>query len=115
MCSWPKVLAGDERARDHVTVAWGPLVTVITDEWWYNANIWGEGELLYAVREDPNLERSLASERPEVCRALRGLAVEDAGGSIPEAFAGYHDKPGCTPFEDRSDRRAFWGKTLRED
>ena len=44
---WPKVLAGDERAREHVTVGWGPLVTVITDEWWYNANIWGEGELLY--------------------------------------------------------------------
>ena len=28
--------------------------------------------------------------------------VEDAGGAIPEEFANYHDKPGCTPFEDRS-------------
>jgi arylsulfatase A-like enzyme len=99
---WPKVLAGDQHARDYVTVAWGPLVTVITDEWWYNANIWGEGELLFAVRDDPNLGHSLASEKPAVCRELRGLAIQDAGGSIPPEFAGYHSRPGCTPFEDRS-------------
>ena len=112
---WPKVVAGDRRARDHVTVAWGPLVTVITDEWWYNANIWGEGELLYAVAEDPRLERSLAADKPEVCQALRGLAVQDAGGSIPEAFARYHDKPGCTPFEDRSGLLARVSKMLRDE
>jgi arylsulfatase A-like enzyme len=99
---WPHVLAGDASARPYVTVGWGPLVTVITDQWWYNANIWGEGELLYAVREDPDLERSLAGERPDVCQELLALAVADAGGSIPDDFARYHDKPGCTPFEDRS-------------
>jgi arylsulfatase A-like enzyme len=99
---WPKVLSGDSGAREYVTVGWGPLVTVITNEWWYNASIWGEGELLYRVSEDPDLERSLARERPEVCRQLLALAVEDAGGTIPEEFANYHDKPGCTPFEDRS-------------
>ena len=99
---WPKVIAGDRAARDHVTVGWGPLVTVITDEWWYNASIWGEGELLYDVCQDRDLIHSLADNRPEVCQALRALAVEDAGGAIPEAFALYHDKPGCTPFEDRT-------------
>ena len=99
---WPKVLAGDNKARDYVTVGWGPLMTVITDAWWYNANIWGEGELLYAVREDPNLERSLAAENRDVCRELLALPIEDAGGAIPEAFSNYHTKPGCTPFEDRS-------------
>ncbi len=99
---WPKVLGGDGRARDYVSVGWGPLVTVITEEWWYNANIWGEGELLYAVRDDPCLERSLAGERPETCAELLSLAVADAGGSVPADFAAYHDKPGCTPFEDRS-------------
>ena len=101
---WPKVLAGDEAAREYVTIGWGPLITVITDEWWYNANIWGEGELLYAVSEDPHLEHSLAQDRPDVCRDLLALAVQDAGGAIPEEFATYHDRPGCTPFEDRSDR-----------
>ena len=112
---WPKVLSSDSNARDHVTIAWGPLVTVTTDDWWYNANIWGEGELLYRLREDPNLEHSLAESKPDVCRDLLGLAVQDAGGAIPDAFANYHDKPGCTPFEDRSDRSAFWGSLLKED
>jgi arylsulfatase A-like enzyme len=98
---WPRVL-NKEDAREHVTVGWGPLVTVITDEWWYNANIWGEGELLYRVREDPDLEHSLAEDRPEVCAEMLALAVQDAGGSIPPEFIHYHDKPGCTPFEDRS-------------
>jgi arylsulfatase A-like enzyme len=99
---WPKFLAGDGSAREYVTVGWGPLVTVVTDEWWYNANIWGEGELLYAVQEDPHLEHSLAGERPEVCARLLSLALADAGGAVPPDFAQYHDKPGCTPFEDRS-------------
>lgn len=99
---WPKILAGDSSVRDHVTVGWGPLVTVITDDWWYNANIWGEGALLYAVRDDPDLEHSLAEENSALCGELRQLAIDDAGGSIPEAFSQYHDKPGCTPFEDRS-------------
>ncbi len=39
---------------------------------------------------------------PEVCRDLLALVVKDAGGATPEEFANYHDKPGCTPFEDRS-------------
>jgi arylsulfatase A-like enzyme len=99
---WPKVLSADQKAREYVTVGWGPLMTVITDEWWYNANIWGEGELLYAVAEDHGLEHSLAGDKPGVCRDLLALAVQDAGGAIPEEFANYHDKPGCTPFEDRS-------------
>ena len=112
---WPKVVSADNHAREHVSVTWGPLVTVITDEWWYNANIWGEGGLLYAVRDDPDLEHSLAQDKPEVCRDLLALGVQDAGGSIPEAFASYHDKPGCTPFENRSDRSAFWGAILKEE
>jgi arylsulfatase A-like enzyme len=109
---WPQVVASDGGAREHVTIGWGPLVTVITDQWWYNANIWGEGQLLYAVGEDPDLEHSLAEERPEVCRELLVLAVEDAGGAVPEDFINYHDRPGCTPFEDRS---SVWGRLLRKE
>ena len=104
---WPKVVSADGSAREYVTIGWGPLITTITDEWWYNASIWGEEELLYAVREDPKLEHNLAEERPEICRELLGLAVQDAGGSIPEQFATYHDRPGCTPFEDRSGPRRW--------
>ena len=95
---WPMVTSQDSEIREYVTVAWGPLVTVITDDWWFNANIWGEAPLLYAVRDDPNLEHNLAGQYPEVCERLRSLAVADAGGAIPEAFAQYRDKPGCTPY-----------------
>jgi len=100
---WPQVLSGDAEGREHVTVAWGTLVTVITDEWWYNASIKGEAGLLYSFHEDPNLEHSLADERPELCRDLLALAIEDAGGVIPPAFARYDGGPGCTPFGDRGD------------
>ena len=37
-----------------------------------------------------------------MCKEMLQLAIEDAGGRIPEVFESYHDKPGCTPFEDRS-------------
>ena len=97
---WPALGPAAPTFRDYVTIAWGPLVTVITDEWWFNASVWGEGKLLYAVRDDPALERNLAGERPDVCEDLLRLAIEDAGGEIPEEFANYHNKPGCTPFED---------------
>ena len=99
---WPKVLAKDGSAREHLSVGWGPLITVITEKWWYNANIWGEGELLYDANGDPDLEHSVAEENPKVCAEMLDLAVQDAGGSIPEEFSVYHNKPGCTPFEDRS-------------
>ena len=98
---WPALAPDAPAPRDHLTIGWGPLVTVITDEWWYNASIWGEGPLLYDVREDRRLERNLAAEQPEICERLRALAVADAGGEIPAAFKDYHDKPGCTPFEVR--------------
>jgi hypothetical protein len=52
------------------------------------------------------LEHSLAKDKPDVCRELLTLAVEDAGGAIPDDFTRYHDKPGCTPFKDRSEAHA---------
>jgi arylsulfatase A-like enzyme len=85
------------KIRDYVTVAWGPVVTVIDDEWWYNASIWGDDPLLYRVAEDPQLERNLAQENEKQCRAMLERAVADAGGSVPEAFRSYVSRPGCTP------------------
>ncbi|HUV08710.1 MAG TPA: sulfatase-like hydrolase/transferase, partial [Spirochaetia bacterium] len=99
---WPAVRDGKLSIRDHVTIAWGPLMTVINDTWWYNANIWGKAPLLYRIAEDPRLERDLAGEHPEVCSEMLGLAVGDAGGSIPEHFTQFEAKPGCTPYGSRS-------------
>jgi len=87
--------------REHVTIGWGPLVTVVTDDWWYNANIWGEGPLLFAT-SDTSLENDVSGANAPVCEELRLRAVDDAGGAIPDAFADYHDRPGCTPFDDVS-------------
>lgn len=96
---WPAVHSGGG-IRDYVTVAWGPLVTVVTEKWWYNADIWGNGELLHDLSKDPHLEHNLAAEQPEKCKELRACAVQDAGGEIPEEFNHYLGKPGCTPYED---------------
>jgi len=95
---WPAALDPKKKAREYVTVAWGPLVTVIDEVWWFNANVWGEGKLLYRHHDDPNLERNLAAEHPDVCERMLRRAVDDAGGSIPEAFAAYRTQPGCTPY-----------------
>jgi arylsulfatase A-like enzyme len=103
---WQSIISGGGPARPHVTIGWGTLVTVITDEWWYNATIWGEAELLYRVDRDPDLQDNLAEAEPAVCERLRALAVEDAGGEIPADFTKYTNLPGCTPFAVRYDAMA---------
>jgi arylsulfatase A-like enzyme len=108
---WPAVQGREHPKREGVTIGWGPLITVITDEWWYNASIWGESPLLYRVPDDPKLEHNLANDRPSICNHLRDLAITDAGGEIPEAFKHYHNQPGCTPFEVRY-RRGF-GRAMK--
>ena len=96
------VWQSDANARDAVTIGWGPLVTVITDDWWYNADIWGGGAALHDLRADPDLTTNLADQQPETCRKLLEVAVRDAGGHVPDTFLALHGQPGCTPFEDIS-------------
>ena len=84
--------------RDYVTVAWGPLVAAVDDEWWYNATVWGEQQLLYRWAEDPDLEENLAADHPEVCEEMLRRVREDAGGEIPEYFSDFRGAPGCTPY-----------------
>ena len=92
----PAIVSGAH--REHVTVAsWGTIVTVVDDEWWYNASIWGDQPLLYRHREDELLERNLASERPDVCERMQQAAVQDAGGDIPASFEEYRKQPWCSP------------------
>ncbi len=95
---WPAVAANDASPRDYVTVAWGPLMTVIDADWWCNATIWGEEPLLYRADEDPLLERNLADENPGEVERLIGRAVDDAGGAIPDYFSEFKSRPGCTPY-----------------
>jgi arylsulfatase A-like enzyme len=96
---WPAVMNNKVAFREHVTVAWGPLMTVIGGKWWYNATIWGEGEILNDLDKDPALETNVAESYPNVCKEMLRRAVEDAGGSIPDSFNDYKGKPGCTPYK----------------
>ncbi len=84
--------------RTHVSMAWGPLMTVVTDDWWCNATIWGEEPLLHQLPEDALLHRNVAAEHPTIVDELIGLAVADAGGTIPSDFVEYKNRPGCTPY-----------------
>ena len=53
--------------RSHVSIGWGPLMTVITDDWWCNATIWGEAPPAAppARRRDAPHQRR---RRPPGCR-----------------------------------------------
>ena len=77
---WKAALDSNIPGRDFVSTFWGTTLTVITDEWWYNADVWGEGRRLFALKEDPNLDHNLASERKSVCKELAELALDDIGG-----------------------------------
>ena len=89
---WPTVSDPSITVQDHVTIGYGSLITVINDEWWYNANFWGEGNLLYALTDDPKLINNLADDHPDICKEMLDLAIKDAGGEIPEVVHRYRDK-----------------------
>ena len=44
------------------------------------------------------LRTNVADDHPDVVEELIGLAIADAGGSIPTQFAEFKDRPGCTPY-----------------
>jgi arylsulfatase A-like enzyme len=95
---WSAVKDKALRIRDHVTIGWGSLITVINDQWWYNANIWGDGKLLYSLEDAPDLMNNVADQYPEVCDQMNNLAVQDAGGEIPEELLVFRDETPCKLF-----------------
>jgi arylsulfatase A-like enzyme len=97
---WPVARGKAKAIREYVTVAWGALVTVIDDQWWYNDNLWNEGPTLYRVKEDPELRKDLAARHPKVCKRMLQWALDDAGGTIPDILVRYKPRFGCTPYAD---------------
>jgi arylsulfatase A-like enzyme len=83
---WSAVSDNSFVLRDHVVLAWGANIAVINDEWWYTANIFGEGEFLYQVKDDPGHEHNLAKDKPEVCKELLKLVIDAAGGEVSSEF-----------------------------
>ena len=91
---WPWALE-NKPGRDHITIGYGLTITVITDKWWYNSNAWREAELLYAWREDKDLENNMAKEKPEICKEMYELARTDVGGEFPAYFEDYRNRSGA--------------------
>jgi arylsulfatase A-like enzyme len=108
-------LAGRPGGREHVTVAWGSAVTVITREWWLNSKVDGTGVLLHDLRAADPFARNVASERPEVAKDLFAKARADADekGGFPdwliELARSQEDAPGCSDLAAREPGPACQG------
>jgi len=101
---WDAAISG-RPMRQHITAAWGTCVLVLRDNWWYNSNVWGEGRHLYDLDTDRQLENNLANEKEQLCEELLGLAIEDAGGRVPDHLALFKQRPGC--YLDKFDVEPF--------
>ena len=112
---WPSIIDKSKKIQDHVTIGWSSLITVINDQWWYNANIWGEGSLLYSLKEDPNLVNNVAEKHPKVCEKMLNFAIQDAGGKIPEILGKYKSKATVFKFADEPyETAARWASLLSD-
>jgi arylsulfatase A-like enzyme len=97
---------GGPPLRDHVTVGWGPDVTVIDGRWWLNCKVDGTKALLYDLASQQPFEQDLAREQPELVRRLFEVATRDAAGGFPdwllELAGAEEDSPGCTALTGRT-------------
>lgn len=89
---WPSVLDDSITIREYVVMGWGSNITVVNNEWWYTANIFGEGEFLYNAKDDPHHEENVAEQNRSVCIEMLNLAIKDAGGFVPEEFVEWSKK-----------------------
>jgi arylsulfatase A-like enzyme len=99
---WGTAFGGGEPLRDHVTVGWGPAMTVVTDRWWFNCKVDGRGAFLHdRTKADPFVENLAEQERGTV-RELFEVGKADGGGTFPDYLldlaASSVDAPGCSPF-----------------
>jgi hypothetical protein len=77
-------VSGKPGPRNHVTIGWAAMPTVITDRWWFNGKIDGSGALLRDLNDPDPFARNVAEEHPEVTRELFAKAQEDARGGFPD-------------------------------
>ncbi len=95
---------GGKPIRDHVTVGWGPNVTLIDERWWLNCKVDGTGVLLWDLHDRP-FENNVADDHRDVVRRLYQTAIADAGAPIPEFLMEMarkqQDAPGCSALAAR--------------
>ena len=73
--SWDTAFDGGKPMRDHVTIGWGTAMTVINDDWWFNAKVNGRGAFLHdsprPAPDAPNLARSIPTWSSACSRSAR--------------------------------------------
>jgi len=101
-----QAVEGQAGPRDHATVGWGSMVTVITDRWWFNCKMDGTGVLLRDLEAADPFAGNVAAENREVVDRLFAQAKEDAGGGFPEWLVelarNAKDAPGCSDLAARA-------------
>jgi len=97
---WQAATGGGQPLRDHVTVGWGPSITVIDDHWWLDCKANGQGVFLYDLASPRPFASNVADKHPADVHRLFHLALNDAGGSFPEYLlsmaANSWTPPGCS-------------------
>lgn len=87
--------------RDHVTIGWGPAVTVIQNEWWLNCKVNGKAPFSYNLQKDHTIKKNLTQANKDVVDRLFSLAVKDDVGNFPDYLLKYAEEtegiPGCSP------------------
>ena len=98
-------LDGAAGHRDHVTVGWGPNVTVIDRRWWLNCKVDGTGVLLRDLSAPQPFQVNVADDHRDVVRVLFTQALADAAGDIPAYLMALakqaKDAPGCSALAAR--------------
>ena len=101
-----RALDGGPPLRDHATVGWGSAVTVVKDNWWFNAKANGKGAFLHDMAAEEPFARNLADDHPEVVNDLFAAALADAKDGIPDWIMdlaeGEADAPGCSALAART-------------
>jgi len=96
---------GGSGHREHVTVGWGPNVTVIDRRWWLNCKIDGTGVLLHDLTSGDPFGRNVADEHRDVVKDMFTRAVTDAEEEFPAYLlnlaAQAKDAPGCSALAAR--------------
>lgn len=93
---------GAPAQRSHVTIGWGSALTVVNDDWWFNSKIDGRGAFLHRGTRPEIGAPNVASENPDVAKAMFELGQQDAKGGFPayllEWTKSFADASGCSPF-----------------
>lgn len=92
------LIEDNDRFRDHVTVAWGPNVTVVTDNWWFNCKVNGKGIFLHDLDIKDPFSKNIADSSPDTVKELYEIVVKDAGGKIPDYLIKMADDIKDSPF-----------------